>query len=136
MSKTENVPKALKARYEEIVSITNEFSQNHLDEEYAQEIRFAVAALCRKRPSPLEKGKAASWACGVTHAVGLVNFLFDKSQSPHVRASVLYKGFGIAESTGQGKSKSIRDILKIRKFDPNWTLPSKLSGNPMLWMLR
>ena len=50
MKKSENVPKLIKDRYEEIVSITNSFSQKHLNEEYAQEIRYAVAALCRKRP--------------------------------------------------------------------------------------
>ena len=136
MNKTENVPKVLQDRYDEIISITNAFAKKHLDEEYAQEIRFAVAVLCRKRPSPLVTGKAVSWACGITHALGIVNFLFDKSQSPHIKASDLYRYFGVAESTGQGKSKGIRDMLKIRQFDPNWTLPSKLSNNPMLWLLR
>ena len=135
MKKSENVPKPMKDRYEDIISITDSFSQKHLNEEYAQEIRYAVAALCRKRPSPLEKGKAATWACGVTHAIGMVNFLFDKSQPPHIKASELYSEFGVGESTGQGKSKTIRDLLKISQFDPNWTLPSKLSDNPMAWSI-
>ena len=136
VNKTESVPKALMGKYEEITSITNAFSKKHLDEEYAQEIRFMVALLCRKRPSPLEKGKAVSWACGITHAIGLVNFLFDQNQSPHIKASDLYKSFGVGESTGQGKSKNIRDMLKMRQFDPNWTVPSKLSSSPIYWMLR
>jgi hypothetical protein len=38
--------------------------------------------LCRKRPCPLEKGKESSWACGITHAIGSVSFVFDKSQTP------------------------------------------------------
>ena len=65
----------------------------------------------------------------------MVNFLFDKSQPPHIRASELYSEFGVGESTGQGKSKTIRDLLKISQFDPNWTLPSKLSDNPMAWSI-
>ena len=135
MKKSESVPKSMKTRYEEIISITESFSQKHLNDEYSQEIKYAVAALCRKRPSPLEKGKAITWACGVTHAIGMVNFLFDKGQPPYIRASDLYDEFGVSESAGQGKSKIIRDLLKMYQFDPNWTLPSKLSSNPMAWSI-
>ncbi len=41
----------------------------------------------------------------------------------------------MGESTGQSKSKIVRDLLKIHQFDPNWTLPSKLDDSPMSWML-
>jgi hypothetical protein len=34
------------------------------------------------------------------------------------------------------KSKTIRDMLKILAFDPEWTLPSKLADNPMAWMIQ
>ena len=132
MKKTENVPKVMKAKYDEVISITDSFSLQHLNEEYAAEIRYAVAALCRKRPSPLEKGKAATWACGTTHAIGMVNFLFDQSQTPHIKALKLYKEFGVGESTGQGKSKIIRGLLKMNQFGSEWTLPSRLSSNPMI----
>ncbi|VAW49353.1 hypothetical protein MNBD_GAMMA03-1120 [hydrothermal vent metagenome] len=98
-------------------------------------IRYAVAALCRKRPLPLATGRVNTWACGVTHAIGLVNFLFDKSQTPHMGASDLYKKFGVGQSTGQGKSKQVRDILKMCQLDPNWSLPSRIDDNPMVWML-
>ena len=64
-SKSVNVPKAMQEKYEAIVELTNSFSDEKLNEEYAQLIRYAVAALCRKRPSPLDKGKASSWACGI-----------------------------------------------------------------------
>jgi hypothetical protein len=29
----------------------------------------------------------------------------------------------------------IRKMMKMHQFDPNWTLPSQLEGNPMVWML-
>lgn len=132
MKKTENVPKAMKDKYDEVISITDSFSQNHLNEEYATQIRYAVAALCRKRPSPLERGKAATWACGVTHALGMVNFLFDQSQTPHIKAQKLYAEFGVAESTGQGKSKVIRELLKMRQFGAEWTLPSGKTIDSMM----
>jgi len=39
------------------------------------------------------------------------------------------------ESTGQGKSKQIRDFMKMHQMDPNWSVPSMIDRNPMIWML-
>ena len=134
-NKSENIPKIMQDKYLEIVNLTDTFCNKSLSEEYAQFTRYVIAALCRKRPSPLSKGKAKTWACGAIHAIGTVNFLFDKSQVIHIGASELYKRFDVAQSTGQSKSKTIRDLLKMHQMDPNWTLPSKLEDNPMIWML-
>jgi len=133
--KSEKVPKAMEARFAEIVAITDRFAAEHLNEEYRQLIRLAVAALCRKRPSPLATGRAEPWACGITHAVGSANFLFDPSQTPHIRAGDLYAAFGVAQGTGQGKSKQVRDALKIGQMSPEWTLPSQIADNPMVWLV-
>ena len=65
----------------------------------------------------------------------MANFVFDKSQTPNISAKDLYKKFGVGQSTGQGKSKTVRDILKIYQLDPNWSLPSRIDSNPMTWML-
>ena len=134
-AKSEKVPKGLEARFAEIVHITDAFATAHLNEEYRQLIRFAAAALCRKRPSPLATGKANVWACGITHAIGSVNFLFDRTQTPHMTAGDLYAAFGVSQGTGQGKSKLVRDALKIRQMDPAWTLPSRIADNPMVWLV-
>ena len=131
--KSEKVPKELQAKYEEIIALTNPFCRKYLNEEYAQMCRQLTAALARKRPSPLLSGKANTWAGGIVHAVGSVNFLFDASQTPHLKASELYAHFGLSTSTGGAKSKQIRDLLKISIFDPEWTLPSRLDHNPLIW---
>jgi len=125
----------MQEKYKTIVEITDSFAKDNLNEEYAQLIRYTVAALCRKRPSPLETGKASTWACGITHAIGTVNFLFDKSQTPHINSIELYKKFAVGQSTGQGKSKLVRDMLGMSQFDPNWMLPSKFNSSPLVWML-
>ncbi len=65
----------------------------------------------------------------------MVNFLFDKSQTPHINSIELYKKFGVGQSTGQGKSKLVRDMLGMNQFDPNWMLPSKFDSSPLVWML-
>ena len=121
--------------YLSITKLTNEFSKEYLNAEYAEFIQYAVAELCRKRPSPLLKGKQNIWACAITHAIGVVNFLDDSTQNPHVKASTLYVAFGVKPSTGQAKSKQVRNILKMRQFDINWTLPSRMERNPIAWMI-
>lgn len=134
-NKLENVPSTMHKKFNAIVTITDDFAKQHLDEEYAQMIRFVTAALCRKRPSPLVSGKEKVWACGITHAVGMVNFLFDSSQKPFVGAKDIYNWFGVSPSTGQSKSKQVRDILDMHQIDPHWCLPSKLDKNPLVWMI-
>ena len=135
VGKSENVPEKMKSIYDAIVSLTDEVCKKHLNEEYAKLARQATAALCRKRPSPLLQGKANSWACGIMYALGFVNFLFDKSQEPYIPSSALCKAFGVSESTGQAKSKIVRDLLNTGRMDPNWCLPSKLENNPRAWFI-
>jgi len=133
--KSKLVPKAMKPFYDEITQIIRAFCKENLNEEYEELCCQLCAALCRKRPSPLVKGKSKSWACGIVHAIGMANFLFDPSQEPHMKASELYEKFGVSSSTGLSKSKQIRDIMKISQFDVNWILPSKMEDNPFIWMI-
>lgn len=134
-TKSENVPKAMQETYEKVVSLTDDFCGKHLNDEYAQTIRNAAAALCRKRPSPLQKGRIKSWACGITYAIGFVNFLFDRSQNPSMSAADLCEKFGVSQSTGASKSKEIRDALDMYQLDPDWCIPSNLDDNPRVWLI-
>jgi len=136
VSKSENVPKSMQSTFDSIIELTDSFSKKHLNEEYAQLIRYAIAAMCRKRPSPLLKGKINTWACGITYAIGFVNFLFDKSQEPYISAGEMCEAFGISKSTGGSKSKIVKDALNMMQLDPNWCLPSKLDDNPMAWIIQ
>ena len=58
VSKTEKVPKQMQSTFDAITALTDEFCREKLNEEYAQLVRQVTAALCRKRPSPLTKGRA------------------------------------------------------------------------------
>ncbi|BAT56858.1 hypothetical protein NOS3756_58700 (plasmid) [Nostoc sp. NIES-3756] len=131
----EKVPKQMEGKFEEITRLTDAFCSQYLNAEYAQMSRQLTAALCRKRPSPLATGQAKSWACGIVHALGMVNFLYDSSQTPHIKASELYLAFGVAESTGQGKSKAIRDAMKMSYYDTTWCLPSRMDSHPTAWLI-
>lgn len=134
-TKSETVPKAMREKFERITTITDEFAQQHLNDEYKTMIRQATAALCRKRPSPLTSGRDKTWACGITHAIGMVNFLFDSSQTPHISAKNLYAEFGVSASAGQAKSKLVRDTLDMSQMDPDWWLPSRMDDNPLAWLI-
>ena len=135
ISKSERVPKPMQASFDAIVTLTDAFCRAHLDEEYAQLARQTTAALCRKRPSPLATGNPKTWACGIVYALGSANFLFDKSQTPTMRAADLCAGFGVSQSTGSAKAKAVRDALDMGQMDPQWYRPSKMEENPLAWMI-
>src|SRR5262245_32210864 len=132
----ESVPKLMQPLYEGITGMTDAVCKEHLNEEYAQLCRKMAATLARKRPSPLTRGRTETWACGIAYALGSVNFLFDKTQTPHMSAGDLCALFGVAKSTGAAKSREIQDMLGITLLDPRWCLPSKLADNPMAWMIQ
>jgi len=137
MSKNDeySVPRKLRDRYDAIVSITDEFCREYLNQEYADLSRRMTATLSRKRPSPLESGQVKSWAAGVLYALARVNFLFDSSQDPHMSATELYERVGVSQSTATSKSKQIWDRLNLMHLDPEWCLPSKMGDNLMAWMI-
>jgi hypothetical protein len=133
--RSEKVPAPMRSTYESIVALTDSFCRQYLNDEYAVLCRQLAAALARKRPSPLVRGARAIWACGIVYALGTVNFLFDKSQVPHMRADELCAALGVNKSSGANKARLIRDMFRMSQFDPNWCLPSLVDENPLIWML-
>jgi len=132
-TKSLTVPEAMQARYAEITALTDALYRDKLNEEYAQVCREMMATLAHKHLSPLVTGQAKSWACAIAYIIGSVNFLFDKSQTPALRADELCAWFGLSKSTGGNKSSQIKQILKISLMDPHWTLHSRMEHNPMAW---
>ena len=59
-SPSQHVPKDMQARFDEITQLTDAFCQTYLNDEYAQLCRELTATLCRKRLSPLARGKAST----------------------------------------------------------------------------
>ena len=129
------VPKAMQPLFDTISGLIDQFCRSHLNEEYSLVSRELAAALCRKRPSPLAKGKPEQWACASVYVIGSANYLYDKSQTPHMQSDKLCVLFGISKSTATTKARSIKQLMGIGPLDPRWTLPSKLEDNPLVWML-
>lgn len=132
---SETVPVAMRPVHEAVVALIDPFCQQYLTDEYAALCHELSAALARKRPSPLARGEPKVWACAIVYALGTVNFLFDKSQTPHMRADELCVAFGVGQSSGSNKARIIRDMFGMFQFDPRWCLPSLVDENPLVWML-
>ena len=118
-----------------VVAMTDEFCREYLNDEYAELCRKLADKLARKRPSPLLRGKPVAWASGIVRTIGWVNFLNDPTQTPHMLLREIDERFRIAESTGAAKLKEIRTMLRIHQLDPQWSLPSHIDENPLVWML-
>jgi len=128
------VPKSMMQKYEAIAPLITGFCEEYLNEEYTAMSLLMLEKLCRKRPSPLLRGRPNTWACGIVYAIGSNNFLFDKTQTPHMRAADMAEIFGISQSTAGSKANDIKKMLRIGVFNPEWTLPSRLGDNPLIWM--
>jgi hypothetical protein len=120
----------------QVLTMTDAFCQARLNEEYATLCRKLAEKLAAKRPSPLLLGEPRTWACGIIRTIGWVNFLDDHTQTPHLKLPAIDQALGVAESTGQGKAKAIRRMLKIHQFDHRWTFPSRWESNPLIWTLQ
>lgn len=129
------VPPDMLAVYEAVTLLTDAFCRERLDEEYAELARRAARELCRRRPSPLGSGRPEGWACGIVHALGMVNFLFDPQQTPHLAAREIHDAFGVSAGTAGGKSRAVREMLDMVQMDPRWYRPSRMADNFLAWLV-
>ena len=120
--------------YEAVKALTDQFCSDHLTEEYRGLARAMTAALSRKRPSPLNSGQARTWACGVIHLLGQINFLSDRASEPYMTMAEVCASFGVGQSTASAKARIIADALNAHRMDPRWMLAGLIDQNPLIWM--
>ena len=129
-----DVPRAYTARFTDLAGLTDGFCDAHLNAEYKDLCREMAVAVCRKG-SPVLQGKPQGWAAGIVYALGRVNFLDDPSLTPHMKSKDIAEGFGVSVATMQAKAKVIHEGLDLMPFHPDWSLPSRMDSNPLVWML-
>ena len=122
-------------RLRAIIELTDDFCDTHLDAEYKLLCRELALASC-EAGLPLGRGKPGGWAAGIANAVGWVNFLGDPSFEPYMKLGDVAAAFGVSAATMHARSKPIRLALDLCPFDPQWTLPSRLDDNPLVWMVQ
>src|SRR5262245_25847017 len=121
---SKSIPRKMRATYESILTLTDAFCRDHLNDDYRDLAQRMAAALCRMRTSPVSSGQPRTWACGIIHALGQINFLSDSSTQPHMTMAELCAAFGVGQSTASAKARVISLALKIHQLDPKWSLPS------------
>lgn len=130
-----DVPDAYAERFHELVMLIDSFCGAHLNAEYKELCREMAVAMCQAG-SPVRTGKPQGWAAGIVYAVGRVNFLTDPSQQPHMKSKEIADGFGVSMATMQAKYKVIWEGLGLVRMHPDWSLPSRLNDNPLVWILK
>jgi len=121
-------------RCREIAGLTDRFCDAYLDEEYRELCREMVGALS-ETDLALGRSRAASWASGIVHALGWVNFLQNPRLSPYISSAQIAEGFGVSQATMAAKSRMIKDALDLIALDPDWCVSAMLELNPLVWML-
>ena len=129
------IPRAMRPRVAEMLAITDELCGARLDREYAELSRELVARLARKRPSQLARGDVRIWAAGALYALGQINFLFDRSQEPHLTADQLAGQLGVAKTTMANKATAIRRTLDLDYCEPGLTRQSLYDDPPLALMI-
>lgn len=131
---SKDVPGEHRRLYLEVVSLTDEFCHEHLDQEYQDLCREMAIAACQDG-TPLVRGKIAGWACGIVYAVGWVNYLTDPGQTPHVRAEEIATWFGVSPATMHQKFRVLRDGLGLAPWDPDFSRESTIAAHPLRWIV-
>jgi hypothetical protein len=120
----------IKERQQEILGLLQAFCAQKLNEEYFSLAERLLAKLGRKRNIPFATGQPKTWAAGIIHALGTINFLFDKSIKPYVSVDEITAFFQTSKSASGNKSKEIRDMLGLRTWDREFSTRHILQNNP------
>jgi len=120
----------LQDRQQKILELVREFCEKKLNKEYFELSERLVQKLGRKKNPPHAKGQPQVWAAAIIHALGTINFLFDKSFEPYVSTDDINTFFETSKSTTGNKSKQIRDLLKLDRWDNEFSTKKMQDSNP------
>lgn len=121
---------SLQDRQQKIIGLIREFCSQQLNEEYFELSEKLIQKLGRKKNPPIATGQPQIWAAAAIHAIGTVNFLFDKSGEPYVSIDDINAFFETSKSTTGNKSKLIRDLLHLVHMDKEFSTKKILDNNP------
>jgi len=114
-----------------LVEMTAGFCDKKLDSEYRELCEKLINKMAGKRQVPFLTGKLELWAAAVVHALGYINFLFDKNTVPYVSRDDICGYFKTSKSSTVQKSKLIRDMFKMSFFDPEFSTSQAAQSNPL-----
>jgi len=122
--------KEIKNKEKKLLELTGSFCDQNLDDDYYQLCQKLVLKLGRKRDVPFKSGKIEIWAAAVIHAIGSINFLFDKSFEPYVTAEQICEYFGTKKSTVSNKARQIKDMFNMWYYNSDFSTQHTTESNP------
>ncbi|WP_373496023.1 DUF6398 domain-containing protein [Aquiflexum sp.] len=126
----------IKQREAELLEMTGAFCRQNLNEDYLQLCEKLIKKLGRKRDVPFQRGKPEIWAAAVIHAIGSINFLFDKSFEPYLTAEQISGHFGTKNSTVSSKAREIKDLFGMWYYSPEFSTQRMTESNPFNQMVK
>lgn len=114
----------------QLISLTGGFCHAHINDEYVDLCEKLIGKMARKRNVPFLTGQIQIWAAAVIHAIGTINFLFDKKSKPYASLDAICDYFETSKSTTSQKSKLIRDMFRMSHWDPEFSTQKMLRDNP------
>lgn len=113
-----------------LIEMTGGFCDAYLDEDYKQLCEKLIRKMSRKRTVPFLSGRIEIWAAAIVYAIGSINFLFDRNFKPYVSGDDICNYFHTSKSTTSQKSKVIRDMFRLRNWDPEFSTTHMMESDP------
>lgn len=120
----------IRKRQNEIQELLRAFCSVHLNDEYFELADKLLAKMLGKRQVPFEAGRVEIWAAAIIHALGTINFMFDKANSCHIPVGTIHDFFGTKSSTVNNRSSQICDMFKLYHFDDEFSTREMYERNP------
>ncbi|WP_244835288.1 DUF6398 domain-containing protein [Clostridium sp. BJN0001] len=131
----QKLSKAVDDKYEDISNKLSDFSDKFLTSDYKSLLIRSLKLIYENNKENLMKGKSESWACGLVHALGTINGLFDSKNDISLKVSDLYKAFNISSSTGLNKSKDVRKLLSLDENSDKWKISKNMQNEQFRFLV-
>ena len=121
---------AVKQKEEQLLNLVADFCAQRLNEEYLALAEKLIRKLGRKRDVPFMRGKPEIWAAGIIHALGSVNWMFDRDNPCYTPAADINAFFGTNGSSTSQKATLIKDLVGMERMDNEWATKHTKDHDP------
>lgn len=121
---------AIKQRTETLITMTGEFCDQFLDQEFKALCEKMIRKMARKKTVPFMSGKIEIWAAAIVYVLARINFAFDKSKQPYTTPDEVCRHFGTNKTTTSQKAKAIHDMFKLHYWDDEFSTKEMQDQNP------
>ena len=120
---------------EELIGLTGKFCDSVLNAECAELAEKLILKMKRKRDVPFLHGRPDVWAGAIIYALCQINFLFDPKAEAHTTPDQIAGHFGVGRNYVSQKAKQVRDMFRLRPWDPDFSTREMLESDPALRMV-